>query len=83
MRCLRTQVKRTINRKAAIKATEEPLKAEPKNIQKKSTTVTIKKKKTNHLLNHMFITLIRPGLQQTKKTKMLQNWSYTNFITKI
>lgn len=41
--CLRIKVKRTINRrKAAIKAIEEPLKAEAENIQKKSTTVTVK-----------------------------------------
>lgn len=42
VRCLRIKVKRAINRRAAIKATEEPLKAEAKNIQKKSTTVIIK-----------------------------------------
>lgn len=58
VRCLRIKVKRTINRRAAIKAIEEPLKAKAKNIQKKSTTVIIK----IHLLNHMFMRLIRPGL---------------------
>lgn len=76
---MKTKVKGTLSRrKAAIKATEEPGRAEPKNRQKQPTTVILKK----HLLNHMFMTLIRPGLQQSKKNKMPENWNYTNFITK-